>query len=256
MFFKRCILPEEYKTLQNNVNRYLNDRNIFIKKKHDRSTTAGVLIGKRIGLLDDLWVKRFNYTSFAKYVFKLVLGSRAIRLYNISLKLHNMRLPIPEPLGYIELSVKERNSFFFSKVLESAKTLSELYRERRLLDDSSIVEELAYTLSNWHLRGVVHADLKWPNILLVFKDGVYKFYFVDLDQVRVYPRFTLKGVKEDLVRFYRFSLEINAMEWVEREFFKTYMKFIPEDFRSQIDIEYIKDCAFKEWQIKGSKRYL
>jgi tRNA A-37 threonylcarbamoyl transferase component Bud32 len=117
------------------------------------------------------------------------------------------------------------------------------------------VHELAGTLVRWHLAGAVHGDLKWPNILLQKGSGGHKFLFIDLDQTKIYPSPSLKGITRDLKRFYRFGLELGAEGWVEKDFFPEYLNIIPETLKHEIDLSSIKKASFEEWARKGKKRY-
>lgn len=255
MFFTRCVLPEEFKGLCKNIDRYSIDERYFIVKKNDKTTMVGMLKGEVLGLRTDLWIKRFNYTNFYKYIVKLIFGSRAVRLYRKSLDLYKRGFPVPEPIGYIELSIRNKNSYFISTIVEDVKTLSELFREGELVKNKDVIKNLAYVLAEWHLKGVVHNDLKWPNILVSNSKGSYKIYLVDLDQTRIYERPDLKGIINDLLRFYRFALQIGVDEGIKKEFFNNYIRHMPTGIKKYFDYNVITGNAYKEWIKKGSKRY-
>lgn len=255
MFFRKCILPEEFKGLCKNIDRYLIDERYFVVKKNDKTTMVGILKGEVLGLRTNLWVKRFNHTNFFKYIAKLIFGSRAVRLYRKSLDLYKRGFPVPEPIGYIELSIRNKNSYFISSVVEDVKTLSELYRESQLKENKDIIKNLAYMLAQWHLKGAIHGDLKWPNILVCNSKGNYKIYFVDLDQTRIYERPDLKGIRDDLLRFYRFAIELGVNEGIKKEFFDNYIRYVPARIQKNFDYDEIINNAHKKWIKKGSKRY-
>lgn len=255
MFFNRCILPEDFIRLREDVQKYIIDSRYFIIKKNDRNTTAGILKGKEVGLRCDLWIKRFNYTNYLKYIAKLFFGSRAIRLYKKNLDLYKRGLPVPEPIGYIELSLKEKNSYFISSVLKDVKTLSEFYRVDKFARNREIVKSIASALADWHLKGTVHGDLKWQNILVNSDQNGYKVYFVDLDQVRIYSKPDIKGIMKDIVRFYRFSFEIGVDEWVKKEFFDSYIEIVYSKVKGHLNYDDITNRAYREWIEKGSKKY-
>ena len=122
-FAQNCELP-----LPHNLNSIVDKGESFSLKKHDFSTTVGILKGSDFGLSRDLLVKRFNYRGFFDFVLHKLFHSRAKRLWKTSLRLYREGLSVPEPVAYEEASFKQRNSFFFSSVIEDAESLWSLYR--------------------------------------------------------------------------------------------------------------------------------
>ena len=159
-------------------------------------------------------------------------------------------------MAYEEASFAQRNSFFFSSVIEDAESLWSLYRKGHFSEDSGLLELLAGTIAEWHLRGAVHGDLKWPNILVQRTGEGHRLFLIDLDQARIYSAPSVRGIINDLKRFYRFGLEAEAADWVEKIFFPAYLSFIPEKIKTGIKFDEIKKKATEEWIKKGSKRLL
>jgi hypothetical protein len=226
----------------------------FTLKKHDVSTTVGVIKGADFGLPRDLLLKRFNYRGFFDFLIHAVFNGRAKRLWNKNLLLYGKGLPVPEPLTYIESSLKHKNAFFISAVIDSAESLSDLYRKGVVSDNKELVSQLAETIACWHLSGAVHGDLKWPNILVQKTPGTYGCFLIDLDQARMYSSPYIKGIRKDLERFYRFGLQLGAEQWVEAEFFPEYVSFITDKIEPRINLDSVKNNATKEWIRKGRKR--
>ena len=123
-------------------------------------------------------------------------------------------------------------------------------------EDSRLLERLAGTIAEWHLRGAVHGDLKWPNILVQRTGEGHRLFLIDLDQARIYSAPSVRGIINDLKRFYRFGLEAEAEDWVEKFFFPAYLSFIPEKIKTRIKFDEIKQKATEEWTKKGRKRLL
>ena len=226
----------------------------FTLKKHDFSTTVGVIKGADFGLPRDLLLKRFNYRGFFDFLTHAIFNGRAKRLWNKNLLLYRKGLPVPEPLKYIESSLKRKNAFFISSVIDNAESLSGLYRKGVVPNNKELVRQLAETIALWHLSGAVHGDLKWPNILVQKKPGTYGCFLIDLDQARMYSSPYIKGIRKDLERFYRFGLQLGAEQWVEAEFFPGYISFITDKIKPRINLDSVKNNATNEWIRKGRKR--
>jgi len=228
----------------------------FFLKKHDFSTTVGILKGVDFGLPCDLLVKRFNDRGILDFLRHRLFNGRARRLWKRNLRLYNKGLPVPEPLAYTKPLFRRRNSFFLSSVIENADNLSSIYRKGLFRGNTELMERLAQTVAAWHLRGAVHGDLKWPNILAQKEGGGYRFFLIDLDQANLYSAPSIGGIIKDLKRFYRFGLEVGAEEWVEAKFFPEYRALIPDEMKKKINFDAIKQKATEEWIKKGRKRLL
>jgi len=233
----------------------MSDTTLFSVKKHDVSTTVGIMSGNVFGISNALWVKRFNYRGLGHFIGKWLFGSRAKRLYRISSQLYRKGLPVPEPILFIEPSLREKNAFFISSVIDDSRSLGEMYKKGLLVKNQPLVHRLSETLVQWHLSGAVHGDLKWPNILVREENGGYQVYFVDLDQTVLHNHPSRKGITKDLQRFYRFGLELGAEEWVSSDFLPRYIACLPNTLQKKLDQQEVKTRAYKEWDRKGRKRF-
>jgi len=227
----------------------------FILKKHDASTTVGIMRGSNFGFSCDLLVKRFNYRGFFDFMVHRLFDGRARRLWSTNLLLYRKGLPVPEPFSYTEASLKQRNAFFISSAINDAESLSGCYRKGVVQANKGLVRKLAETIARWHCSGAVHGDLKWPNILIQNKSGTYRCVLIDLDQAGIFQKPSIKGIIKDLTRFYRFGCEMGAEQWVDTEFFPQYAAFIPDTIKKKIDFTMIKNTALKDWVKKGQRRY-
>lgn len=241
-------------TLPENLDVIIDKGTSFTLKKHDVSTTVGVIKGADFGLPRDLLLKRFNYRGVFDFLIHTIFNGRAKRLWNKNLLLYRKGLPVPEPLTYIESSLKRKNAFFISSVIDNAESLSGLYGKGVVPNNKELVRQLAETISRWHLSGAVHGDLKWPNILVQKKLGTYGCFLIDLDQARMFSSPYIKGIRKDLERFYRFGLQLGAEQWVEAEFFPEYVSLIRDKIKPRINLDSVKNNATKEWIKKGRKR--
>jgi tRNA A-37 threonylcarbamoyl transferase component Bud32 len=241
--------------LSANLERIISNREeSFVLEKHDVSTTVGILAGRYTGLPHDLLVKRFNYKGFFHFLAKLVFGSRAQHLYKINLRLWEMGLPVPEPFACIELTWKQRNSFYLSSVIENSMNLVHIFNNPQLSKYENIACLLARNVADWHLAGAVHGDLKWSNILVQENPDAMSIFFIDLDQTKLYGAPNIAGIIKDLARFYRNGLELGAEAWVDSKFLPEYMACVPSDIKNRIDVDHIKDKAHKDWKKKDRRR--
>ena len=232
----------------------MQDTGVFTLKKHDTSTTAGIMDGRVFGLSEPVWVKRFNYRGPLKFTVKKIFGSRARRLFTVSRLLSEKGLPVPQPLYYIEPSFKEKNAFYVCSVIGDAENLYELFTQGVLQGNRELLFALAHTMASWHLAGAVHGDMKWPNILVRKGKEGYTFFFVDLDQAKLYHSPFVKGIEKDLKRFFRFGIEVSSEGLVENDFFPEYIKKLPGLLQQKIDLRRVREQAYRIWQQKGQKR--
>lgn len=221
----------------------------FIKK--GASTTVGVLYGKQFDIPFDMLVKRINSRGRLHSLIKRLSGSRAARLYGVTCKLFAKGLNVPEPLGFLDAR-NHKSSFYISKYID-APNLAVIYKDGAFKDMPGLAKELSAALSDWHLSGAVHGDLKWPNILVAKTGKGLECFLVDLDQARLFARPSAKGASKDLGRFYRAALQAGAEKWFDGEFLPAYLEALPTAFRSGIDVEAVRRIARAEHFLKTGK---
>lgn len=236
-----------------NLNSVINNNNLFILKKHDLNTTVGIIKGSSLGLEKNLFVKRFNSRGLLDFILRKFLGSRAKRLYKINLRLISKELPVPSPLLIVNTGFRQKNSFFISSVIENSDNLGNIYKTGMFNKTEKIADILGKTISGWHMSGAVHGDLKWSNILMQKDDNEVKFFLVDLDHAKLCNKLKIKSISRDLVRFYRYGLELGAEDWVNSQFFPAYMSSLSDEIKLKINLVDIKIKALKIWENKGRK---
>jgi len=221
----------------------------FIKK--GASTAVGVLYGKPFGIPFDMLVKRINARGGLHSLANRLLGSRAGRLYDVTRKLFAKGLNVPEPLGFLDAR-DHRSSLYISKYID-APNLAVMHKNGVFKDMPGLAKELSRALSDWHLSGAVHGDLKWSNILVTKAGNGLECFFVDLDQTRFFARPDAKGASKDLVRFCRTAFQIGEEKWFDEEFLPAYLEALPAAFRSRIDVEAVRRIARREHFLKTGK---
>ena len=242
-----------FRLLEEDLDSIINKGDSFTVKKHDL-TTVGVLDGHIFGFGHDLLIKRFNYRGLLDFAVRRIFSGRAERLWNISQRLFADGLPVPQPLGYVEPSRWRKNSFFISSVIENSLNLADVYKQGLFSEPQRLAAILAGTLSAWHMAGAVHGDLKWSNILMQKNGDVISFFLVDLDSAKLYARPEVKGIRKDLIRFYRYGLELGAEEWVRTEFLPAYREKLAGHIKDKIDLLDLGTRARKDWERKRRRR--
>lgn len=230
---------------------YADSRFVSLIKK-DMKTTLSIMKSSDLNLPFDMAVKCFSYRSRVHYLIRNIAGNRALHSYRMALKLLERRLSTPELIGFIE-SDRLRQSYCLSLFIMQAENLGVLSKKGLFHLSGDSAQELGRTLAEWHLSGAVHGDLKWSNILLQDYGGTLRFYFVDLDQTRLYDKPSLDGLMRDLTRFYSYGLEVNAEQWVSSEFLPRYQKMLPEEIRKGINFSAIKERALTDRKRKGGR---
>jgi len=226
----------------------------FTLKKHDRTTTVGVLMGRVFGFGQDLLVKRFNFRGPLDFAFRSLFLSRAKRLWNINQRLFARGLPVPRPVCYVRPSFRRKNSFFISSLIENAQNLGYIYTRGLFREPEKLAAILGKAISTWHLAGAVHGDLKWSNIMLQSNADLITVYFIDLDQAKLYITPKIRGIEKDLARFYCYGLELGAEEWVISEFLPAYRERLPTTIKNRVDLDRIREKACKRWDKKRRRK--
>jgi tRNA A-37 threonylcarbamoyl transferase component Bud32 len=237
-----------------NIDSVINESKSFHPIKTDISTTVGVIKGKDFGIPMNICVKRFNYKGIANYLFQLFLKNKSRSTWKINVKLHEKGLPVPKPITYIQTSLKQRNAYYLSYFIDHAESLGSIYKQGLMDKSREFAQALGKTIADWHVSGAIHGDLKWSNIIVQSNQNIHKFFFIDLDRSRLCSSPCIKGIMKDLIRFYRYGLELGAEKWVELNFLPAYLFTIPSKIRARLDAQEIKSKATKEWNQKHRSR--
>ncbi len=190
--------------------------------------------------------KKFECNVFMDFLKERLLRNRARRLYNISRRFYEKGLPVPGPITYIGPSFGSKRSFYLSYAVNNSDDLENVYKNEMLGDYGDIAAQLGKTLAGWHLAGAVHGNLRWSNILLKKEGGGLRFFLVNLDRARLHGKPDVKGMIKDIVRFYRYAMELGAEEWVDKEFLPNYFASLAGDVRGKINPEVIRKMASRD----------
>ena len=132
-------------------------------------------------------VKSFGIPNLInKIVYRFFRKSKAERSYLFGLKLKELGIGTPDPVGYYEFykGAFFSKSFYVSKQVMNHMTFRELLKQPR---DSEFEDGLrAFTRFTYqmHEKSVYFLDHSQGNTLIVNKDSGYEFYLVDLNRMQ------------------------------------------------------------------------
>lgn len=226
----------------------------FTMIKDGTTTTVGILDCRRFDMDFDVVVKRFNYRGPVDALLKKFFGSRAKRLYLKTTELSRRGARVPEPLAFIERR-DGKGSVFISSYMKSYENMTVIIEEGLVAKEERprLMRSVAEAVAKLHMAGVAHGDMKWSNILIDTSGEVFRIVFVDNDQAcigRVPETPSLGAITEDLVRFYRYGLQLKEGELVDAEFFETYLGVIGET----VDIKDLKSSIVSKAIAEFSER--
>jgi len=166
-----------------------------------------------------------NMFDAVKNTFRLSKGKRSWIAANI---LKENGVPTPLPILFLEKKpfLFTCESYFVTEAMQKAKPLN-LYMDAdfKLLskqDKRAFIKELALQVQHMHGSGIRHRDLKSTNIL-VADDGV-KFWFTDLDAVKVLDALSLTERSKDIARLNSSFFDTVLLSKQDRLFFlKVYL---------------------------------
>lgn len=192
------------------------------------------------------WVKTRNRIEKGA---RLLIGSRSRRSFKKYLQLAEAGLSVPKSLGFLE-NKGRGESALLTQFFPDSPNLGTLFKSQSIPE--ALCSEIAKTLAEWHLKGAYHGDLKWSNLLITPEQ---KCIIIDLDQSRLYSRPTLKRILKDLVRFYRFGLEMKAEQWVRTQVLNPYAEALKPLILLEDSLNALCTMARREWEKKGCRTF-
>ena len=162
------------------------------------------------------FVKKFRVKNWKERLRYLLLPSKAMKEWNVSLGFRTKGVRIPAPVGVMERRrwgfLKE--SLYISEAIEDTQTLMDFFVERfgggdleGREDKRGIVRLLGDTVRRFHDGGLFHADLQAGNFLIKKRED-RELYVIDLHRARV--RKNLSG-RQRLWDIAKFFYSLNSM---------------------------------------------
>ena len=136
-------------------------------------------------------VKAFKVPNIVnQVVYAYFRDSKAKKSYQNAIKLKNLNINTPKPIGYIEFyrNFLFKESFFISEKVDYLFTIREPLRNVDLKDREEIIKKFVAFTYNLHKNCVYHKDYSAGNIL-VFKNekNEYDFSLVDINRMEFKP---------------------------------------------------------------------
>lgn len=168
----------------------------------------------------EIVVKAFKVPNFInQIVYAYFRGSKAKKSYQNAIKLENLKINTPKPIGYIEFykNFLFQESFFISEKLDYLFTIREPLRDLNFLDRDLILKKFVAFTYNLHINSVYHKDYSAGNIL-VFKNekDEYDFSIVDINRME----FKTIDLKTGLDNFSKLWLDKNSLNLIAKEYAK------------------------------------
>jgi len=130
-------------------------------------------------------VKAFRIpNAINQFAYAYIRKSKAYKSYFNAIKLTELRIQTPEPIGFIEFYRNGffKESFFLSKYFKYEITMANV-RDDNLDDKKEILEAFTKYTYNLHKNGVWHIDYSGGNILINRKNNQYEFSIVDINRM-------------------------------------------------------------------------
>lgn len=217
--------------------------------KKDKRIKAGYSVPENQDFPFPVFIKWVKTRNRMEKGARMLIGSRSRRSFKNYLQFEQAGLCVPKPLGFLE-NKSRGESALLTQFFPDSVNLGTLFMRQKIKEE--LCSEIAGTLSEWHLKGGFHGDLKWSNLLITSDQ---KCVMIDLDQSRLYSRPSLKKIIRDLVRFYRFGLEMRAEEWVRDQILKKYAENLSPLVFSEDSLLSVSTMAQREWEKKGCRTF-
>ena len=166
-------------------------------------------------------VKSFKMPNFInQIVYAYFRDSKAKKSYKNAIKLINLGVNTPKPVGYIEFykNFLFKDSFFISEKLDYLFTIREPLRDLNFVDRELILKRFVVFTYNLHKKGIYHKDYSAGNIL-VFKNerGEYDFSLVDINRME----FKYINLELALDNFAKLWLDEANLYFIAKEYAKS-----------------------------------
>lgn len=164
-------------------------------------------------------VKAFKVPNFLnRIMYAYFRDSKAKKSYDNAVKLQNLGINTPTPIGYIEFykNFLFQESFFVNQKQEYAFTIRSPLRDLDFVDREFILKKFVAFTYNLHQNGVYHKDYSAGNILVIKNGDDYEFSVVDINRMEFKP----VGVELGLDNFAKLWLDENSLIIIAKEYAK------------------------------------
>lgn len=174
-------IANEYNDLLLNIKEYFENKNNIILFK-ERNVVKIVDYNNQKYV-----VKSFKIPHLLnKIVYKFFRNSKAKRSYENSVKLLDLNINTPKPIGYIEFPslIFFMESFYISEFFNYDFEIRAVFKDKLFKDRDNILKEFIEFSYELHNKGVYHIDYSPGNILIKKVDDKYLFYIIDVNRMQ------------------------------------------------------------------------
>lgn len=133
----------------------------------------------------DTVVKAFKVpNAINQFAYAYIRGSKAKKSYENGMRLDELKVESPEPIGYIEFYTSGllKESFFISLKQDYDFTLAHI-RDDQPAYKTEVLKQFAEFSYKIHQKGVWHSDYSAGNVLVSKQDKGYSFSLVDINRM-------------------------------------------------------------------------
>ena len=202
----------------------------------------------------DTVVKAFKVPNkINQLVYAYFRSSKAKKSYLNAIKLRELNINTPEPIGYIEFyrNFLFKESFFISKKFDYGYTIRTPLRDENFENRESLIQQFVSFTYNLHKNDVYHKDYSAGNILVNDNnDGTYEFSIVDINRME----FKAIDLELGLDNFAKLWLDDSSLLIIAKE----YARLSNIEEKKSIDILKASDKKLKDFvefkrNIRGKK---
>jgi len=162
-------------------------------KEYFKNDTNIVLYNKRnIIKIVEFQNKRYVVKSFKiphllnQIVYNFFRASKAERSYENSVKLIELDINTPQPIGYIEFSTLFlfKESFYISDFFDYDFEIRAVFSDKKFEDREKILKKFIVFSYELHQKGVYHIDYSPGNILVKKENNSYIFSIIDVNRMK------------------------------------------------------------------------
>ncbi len=234
MYNFKIVINENYKEFKEfilNIKEYFRENSNTIHKARNE---LKVINYKDVQTV----VKAFKIPNIInQIVYAYFRDSKAKKSYENSIKLINLKINTPMPIGYIEFyrNFLFKESYYISKKLDYLYTIREPLRDIKFEDREIILKAFVAFTYNLHKNGVYHKDYSAGNILVFKNEGNYDFSIVDINRME----FKEIDLTTGLDNFAKLWLDENSLDLIAKEYAKL------SETNEAKAIEILKNCDKK-----------
>jgi tRNA A-37 threonylcarbamoyl transferase component Bud32 len=186
------------------------------------------------GAAHSLYLKKYLSRSAVDVVKHLFRPSRAMRAFNATLMLQENGFNAPALIGIFE---KRAGPFCAGNLLLTEEVVNSRAMPQLLTDlnqgprkdafirKRSLITAFGETIGQMHAKGIFHGDLRLGNVLVVYEEQKWRFFFIDNERTKKFRRLPDRLRLKNLVQINMFRDGISDTDRLR--FFKSYLRANP-----------------------------